>query len=80
PPFRENTWRAGLDRLLLGYAMPGYEQFLFEDILPYDHIEGDSIRLLGSLLDFTAKLFSLVETLQQFHTLAEWSEILLQVQ
>ncbi|MBW2483899.1 MAG: exodeoxyribonuclease V subunit gamma, partial [Deltaproteobacteria bacterium] len=80
PPFRENTWRAGLDRLLLGYAMPGFDQFLFEDILPYDHIEGDSIRLLGSLLDFTAKLFSLVDTLQQFHTLAEWSEILLQLQ
>ena len=78
PPYRENTWRSGLDRLLLGYAMPGSGQTLFEGILPHDHIEGDNIKLLGNLFDFTQNLFSLVESLQQQHTLAEWSEILLQ--
>jgi exodeoxyribonuclease V gamma subunit len=80
PPSPENTWRSGLERLLLGYAMPGYEQSLFENILPYDHIEGDNSELLGKFLDFTASIFSFSEKLDQRYTLAEWSEILLQVQ
>jgi exodeoxyribonuclease V gamma subunit len=78
PPFRENTWNAGLDRLLLGYAMSGHDQILFEDILAYDHIEGNDTYLLGKFLDFTETLFDLTETLQRSHTLAEWSEILLE--
>ncbi len=77
PPFRENTWRAGLDRLLLGYAMPGHNQILFENILPYDNIEGTDTNLLGNFLSFSATLFSLAETLQQSYSLQEWSEILL---
>jgi len=78
PPYRENTWRAGLDRLLLGYAMPGHDRILFENILAYDHIEGNDTDILGNFLDFSENLFRLVETLQQSHTLREWSEILLQ--
>ena len=39
PGFSENTWKAGIDRLLLGYAMPGFERQMFSGILPYDHIE-----------------------------------------
>ena len=80
PPYRENTWRSGLERLLLGYALPGHEQALFKDILPYDNIEGDNTNLLGSLLDFTETLFTLADALQQQHTLEGWSEILLQTQ
>jgi len=79
PAHRENSWSAGLDRLLLGYAMPGYGQVLYQDILPYDAIEGDNTRLLGNFLDFTESLFSLLETLQHSYTLADWSEILLQI-
>lgn len=78
PAFGENSWRAGLDRLLLGYAMPGHSRVLFQNILPLDTIEGDSIKVLGNFLDFTQDLFSLVETLQKSHSLTEWSEILLE--
>ncbi|MBW2506448.1 MAG: exodeoxyribonuclease V subunit gamma [Deltaproteobacteria bacterium] len=80
PPYKENTWRDGLDRLLLGYALPGHNQVLFQDILPYDNIEGDNSSLLGNLLDFTENLFNLADLLQQQLTLAEWSEVLLQTQ
>ena len=79
PPYGENTWRAGIDRLLLGYAMPGHDRVLFENILPYDEIEGNETILLGRFLDFLESLFSLAGTVQQPHTLGEWSEILLQV-
>ncbi len=77
PSYRENTWRAGLDRLLLGYAMCGHGQALFKSILPYDHMEGNDTHVLGGFLDFTENLITLAETLQQPHTLAEWSEVLL---
>jgi len=78
PDYSENTWRSGLDRLLLGYAMPGRDRTLFENILPYDLVEGSNADLLGSFLDFCENLFSLVVKLQQPHTLAEWSLLLLQ--
>jgi exodeoxyribonuclease V gamma subunit len=78
PGHNENTWRAGLDRLLLGYALQGNDRILFENILPYDLMEGSCTDLLGSFLDFCENLFSLVEQLKKDHTLAEWSSILLQ--
>jgi exodeoxyribonuclease V gamma subunit len=78
PPHRENTWQAGLDRLLLGYAMAGGEEHLFAGILPYDRAGGNGTTLLGSFLDFTDILFSLAESLQQHHTPGGWADILLQ--
>src|SRR5262249_46143070 len=40
PRFEENSWKSGLERLLLGYALPEEEDKLFEDILPFDYVEG----------------------------------------
>jgi exodeoxyribonuclease V gamma subunit len=57
--------------------MCGHGQALFENILPYDHMEGNDTHVLGGFLDFTENLITLAETLQQPHTLAEWSEVLL---
>ncbi|MBT3311670.1 MAG: exodeoxyribonuclease V subunit gamma [Desulfobacterales bacterium] len=74
PPLNENTWKAGLERLLLGYAMPGYEREIFAGILPYDYIEGKEAAVLGKLLDFTEKLFVFVKKLGRLRTLKEWSE------
>ena len=77
PRFRENTWMAGLDRLMLGYAMPGDDVTLFNGILPYDPIEGESTLLLGRLVDFTQALFGYTRACEKPRTLAEWSEFLL---
>ena len=77
PPFSANTWRAGLDRLLLGYAMPGKNHCIYKDILPYDDIEGSNTKLLGNFLDFTENLFNSVHMLEQQHPLQNWSAILL---
>ncbi len=77
PGFPENTWKAGLERLLLGYAMPEHEEKLFEGILPYGGIEGNEALILGRFLDFTDRLFSYVQTtLGQARTLTEWSHTL----
>lgn len=75
--FRENTWRAGLERLLLGYAMPGRDRNLFCGILPYDHIEGNEVAVLGCFLEFAEQLFQLLASLKRPRSLREWSETLL---
>jgi exodeoxyribonuclease V gamma subunit len=76
PGFAENTWQAGLERLLLGYAMPGGEERLFKGILPYDHIEGGEAQTLGRFLHFIERLFTALALLQQSHRLDEWSILL----
>ncbi len=76
PPFTENTWKAGLERLILGYALPGQDENMFNDILPYDDIEGNNASVLGRFLDFTEQLFAHVTSLGQPRTLNQWSTIL----
>jgi len=77
PPFEENSWKAGLDRLLLGYALPSEEDAMFAGILPFNDIEGISSHLLGHLLDFTQAFFAMGRDLLRPRTLSEWSETLL---
>ncbi len=77
PGFKQNTWQGGLERLLLGYALPGEEFKLFKDILPYDHIEGSMAIALGKLSAFTRKLFDYLRVIDQKRTLSQWSQFLL---
>lgn len=56
PPCDDNTWRFGLDRLLLGYALPGQDALLFGGVLPYDDVEGSDAVLLGRFAEFCATL------------------------
>jgi len=71
--FRENTWRAGLERLLLGYAMPGKDESLFGGILPYDNIEGSEALVLGNFVEFAERLFHFIASLNVPRTLKQWS-------
>lgn len=75
--FRENTWQAGVDRLLLGYALPGGGERLFHSILPFDHIEGSETSILGGFLAFLDELFPFLSSLDRPRTLAAWSDHLL---
>ncbi|HWB78389.1 MAG TPA: exodeoxyribonuclease V subunit gamma, partial [Nannocystaceae bacterium] len=63
PRLDEATWRFGLRRMLLGYAMPGEGRHGFAGVLPYDEIEGNRAELLGRLIDACERLFALVERL-----------------
>ncbi|HAA04918.1 MAG TPA: exodeoxyribonuclease V subunit gamma, partial [Syntrophobacteraceae bacterium] len=72
--FPQNTWKAGLQRLLLGYAMPGRGERTFAGILPYDDIEGSSAPVLGALLEFCGSLFSTAASLGRPRPLAQWAE------
>jgi len=76
PSFSQNTWRAGLERLLLGYAMPGNDENIFQGILPYDLMEGNDTSALGKFLDFTDQLFEQTTSLDRPRTLKAWSKTL----
>ena len=52
PDLSENTWKAGLDRLLMGYAMPGREENMFAGVLPFDDMEGSETLVLGKFIEF----------------------------
>ena len=73
PAWSENTWRHGLERLLLGYAMAGNGEELFEGILPYDDIEGNSGEVLGRLAEFIERLFAALGSLKTARPLNEWA-------
>ena len=75
PAVSENTWRAGIERLLLGYAMPGSGRKMFSEILPYDHIEGGEAETLGKFVEFLDCLINSVDYLNQARTLSGWSKV-----
>ncbi|WP_306532796.1 exodeoxyribonuclease V subunit gamma [Geobacter sp.] len=72
PPYREHSWRAGLDRLLLGYAMPEEDGRMVEGILPFDAMEGEGPTVLGRFAGFVEGLHALVDELDRPRTLTEW--------
>jgi len=74
PSFPQNTWRAGLDRLLLGFALPGHEERLFSGILPYDPIEGAETLTLGSFAEFVETLFKRTTSLGALRRLEAWQQ------
>jgi len=71
PPFRENSWRAGLERMLLGYAMPD-EGRLFDGVLPFE-VAGDA-ETLGKLADFIDAVDQLSKRFSRPRPLGEWRE------
>ena len=80
PAFDENTWRAGLKRLLLGYALPkSAKDTLFKGILPFNDIEGSETLILGKLVAFIENLFETIEASEHSRPLSEWSKFLTEV-
>jgi exodeoxyribonuclease V gamma subunit len=74
PGYRDNSWQAGLDRLLLGYAMPDDGGRLFNGMLPYDEMEGSSAQTLGKLVEFVGRVAELAGKLARPRQLSEWRD------
>jgi exodeoxyribonuclease V gamma subunit len=87
PVFGEGSWRDGLNRLLLGFALgteENDESFKTQDksakegnrIFPYDKVEeGDAI-VLGRLAEFADKIFETGPQLSTERNLSEWGDFL----
>ncbi|MFZ1388632.1 MAG: exodeoxyribonuclease V subunit gamma [Thiolinea sp.] len=66
----EHTWMYGLDRLLLGYALPGHQ--LLGGVLPYNELEGSQALVLERFQQCLHILFSTSKWATQRATLDDW--------
>jgi exodeoxyribonuclease V gamma subunit len=71
PPTGQHTWRFGLTRMLLGYAMES-SQGEWQSILPYDESSGLIAELVGHLASLLMTLNQWRHKLAQERPLAEW--------
>jgi exodeoxyribonuclease V gamma subunit len=75
PEQTETTWQAGLERLLMGYAMNW--DLPVQGILPYPDIEGSQAQPLGGLCQFIELLTRAARDFTYPRPLADWSTLLL---
>jgi exodeoxyribonuclease V gamma subunit len=68
------TWRAGLDRLLLGVTMTEDEQRLFGGVLPLDDVESGAIDLAGRVAELLDRLHAAVDALTTPKPVGAWAE------
>src|SRR5207248_11214368 len=68
----ENSWRQGLDRMLLGCALRPQNRELFDGISPFDEIEGSDTDVLGKFVEFVERLFLRAGGSSKPRSLFEW--------
>lgn len=72
-----NTWSFGLDRLLLGYAMPPGGESLVGDVVSLDRAAGLRGVVLGRLCNFVSRLREWHDRLKTPRSLSAWREHLM---
>lgn len=75
PAFSEGSWQAGLERMLMGYAINSDE--LVDNILPFTEIEGNNAEPLGGLCQFISLLERARLNFKNSYPLKKWSQQLL---
>ena len=70
--FAHNTWRAGLDRILLGVAMSGDDHRHLGRGLPLDDVGSADIDLVGRLAEFLNRLEDCLLRLASAETVGDW--------
>ena len=68
-----NTWRAGLDRVLLGVTMADERQRRFGGALPLDDVDSGDIELAGRLAELLDRLAAAVATLSGTRPINAWA-------
>lgn len=75
-----NTWRAGMDRLLLGAALSEQSRTVVGQTLPLDDVSSGELALVGRLAEFVARLTEFQHAVQRAQTTAqtttEWLDAL----
>lgn len=70
--FGQNTWAAGLDRMLLGVAMDEEGQHFLGTTLPMDDIDTGDVDLVGRLTEVVGRLRSITRSLDRRQPLRDW--------
>lgn len=68
----QNTWIAGVQRLLLGIAMDGNTLAYAKTVSPADDVDSSDAALIGSLAELVARLSRLFAVLEADATLPQW--------
>jgi exodeoxyribonuclease V gamma subunit len=66
------TWKAGLDRVLVGVTMTEEGHRLFEGVLPVDDVESLAIDLAGRLAELVDRLQDAVDEFNTAKPIREW--------
>ena len=67
------TWRAGVDRLLVGVTMTEEEQRLFHDVLPLDDVDSGAIDVAGRFAELVDRLQTTLDALNSPKTIDAWA-------
>ncbi len=67
------TWRAGVDRLLVGVTMTEDEQRLFNDVLPLDDVDSGAIEVAGRFAELVDRVQNAVDALSAPKTIDAWA-------
>ncbi|MET1007522.1 MAG: exodeoxyribonuclease V subunit gamma, partial [Propionibacteriaceae bacterium] len=70
--FAQNTWAAGLDRLLLGVTMDEAGQQFIGTALPLDDVDSSDVELVGRLAELLSRLRSLTVRFTSARPLDQW--------
>ncbi|UAL29587.1 exodeoxyribonuclease V subunit gamma [Nocardioides rotundus] len=73
---RENTWRAGLRRVLLGAAMSGQGHRDVGGALPVDDVGDGDLELVGRFAEFLDRLHRVLDGAGAASTVADWVRVL----
>ncbi|CAA9470894.1 MAG: Exodeoxyribonuclease V gamma chain [uncultured Solirubrobacteraceae bacterium] len=68
------TWRAGLDRMLVGVTMTEEGHRLFGGVLPADDVESVAIDLVGRMAEFVDRLHATVDAFGASRPIGSWVE------
>jgi exodeoxyribonuclease V gamma subunit len=74
--FGHNTWRSGLDRILLGVAMSEEDHRSIGTALPLDDLASGDIDLAGRLAEFADRLGECLGSLRDAHGVGDWMSAL----
>jgi exodeoxyribonuclease V gamma subunit len=75
-PTDANTWRAGLDRLLVGVAVADEGLRTVGDVVPVDDVEGSDTDLAGRLAELLARLDHVRDQLTRPGSIDRWRQVL----
>ncbi|MBL4830096.1 MAG: exodeoxyribonuclease V subunit gamma [Aliivibrio sp.] len=76
PQQQQNSWLFGIQRMLLGYAMP-HDAGLFSGISAYDQVQGLSAEHAGQLASFIDQLIHYRSRLSLTQSITSWNDTLL---
>lgn len=68
----QNTWRAGLERMLLGVAMDDHDQAVQGTVLGLADVESSDVDLIGRLVELVSRLSAISDSFSRPQSLGDW--------